>query len=70
MLTHATEYALRALARLAEAPGEWREVGQVSRSLDIPSNYLSKIMGQLARLGVLESRKGRGGGFRIKADPK
>lgn len=69
MLTQTTEYALQALSCLARAPGEWQDVRKVSGSLGIPSNYLSKILGQLARLGVVESRKGWGGGFRLRGDP-
>lgn len=69
MLTQTTEYALRALSCLARSPGEWQDVRKVSGSLGVPSNYLSKILGQLAKLGVVESRKGWGGGFRLRGDP-
>ena len=69
MLTQTTEYALQALAFLAAAPRDWHEVGHVAENLGIPTNYLSKVLGQLSKLGILESRKGWGGGFRIKDDP-
>ena len=69
MLTQTTEYALQALAFLATTPKDWREVGHIAESLSIPTNYLSKILGQLTKLGLLESRKGWGGGFRMRSDP-
>lgn len=69
MFSQTTEYALQALAYLGGARDEWLEVGEISRALDIPSNYLSKVLGHLAKLGLLESRKGWGGGFRLKKDP-
>jgi Rrf2 family protein len=34
-------------------------------ALDIPRNYLSKILHALARAGVLTSSRGRTGGFRL-----
>lgn len=70
MLTQTTKYALQALASMVDAPDEWHEVGRLSSDLGIPSNYLSKILGQLAKQGILESRKGWGGGFRIRRDPE
>lgn len=69
MLTQTTKYALQALAFMVEAPEEWHEVQRLSKRLGIPANYLSKILGQLAKRGILESRKGWGGGFRIGRDP-
>ncbi len=41
----------------------------MAATLDIPANYLSKVLGQLSKLGLLESRKGRGGGYRLARDP-
>lgn len=35
----------------------------------IPANYLSKILHQLGRAGVVASERGRAGGFRLAAPP-
>jgi Rrf2 family protein len=35
----------------------------------IPANYLSKILHQLGRAGVVVSERGRAGGFRLAAPP-
>lgn len=38
---------------------------EISEALDIPANYLSKILHQLARAGVLNSVRGPSGGFAL-----
>jgi len=37
--------------------------------LNIPANYLSKVLLQLCRAGILASRKGWGGGFEMAVSP-
>ena len=67
MLSQTGQYALRAMGRLAA----WREDGRyhlardISRELGIPQQYLSKVLHALARKGLLDSRRGRQGGFRL-----
>jgi Rrf2 family protein len=34
-----------------------------------PPNYLGKLLKTLADVGILESQKGKGGGFRLARDP-
>ncbi len=68
MLSQTAEYALRAAIRLASGPGrDPVRVEDLAEELDLPRNYLSKILHTLARQGVLESLKGPGGGFRLAA---
>ncbi|RMH59115.1 MAG: Rrf2 family transcriptional regulator [Candidatus Hydrogenedentota bacterium] len=70
MLTRTGDYAVRAMIRLAEMrERKYVGAGELARELDLPANYLGKIMSRLAQAGVLESRKGLGGGFRLKGDP-
>jgi Rrf2 family protein len=66
MLNQTAEYALRTAVFLAEQPpgSSWRAADLADR-LGIPANYLSKILHQLARDGVLDSQRGRAGGFRL-----
>lgn len=63
-------YALKAMLCLAEAGdhGPMR-VDDVASNLDVPRNYLSKILHVLARNGVLASTRGPGGGFILAVDP-
>lgn len=70
MLSQTAEYALRAAIRLARPEGGGPvSVDALSAELDIPRNYLSKILHALAREGVVESVRGPGGGFRLAASP-
>lgn len=42
---------------------------ELAEAVGVPANYLSKILHQLARAGVLESERGPTGGFRLAAAP-
>ena len=65
-----TEYAIRALAHMATLEtGERILARDLAAATAIPRQFLGKILHRLARLGLLESAKGRGGGFRFNADP-
>ena len=67
MITVTGEYALRAMAHLAELPpGQYVLAQNVGKELAIPPNYLSKVLQSLARHGLLESQRGRNGGFRLQ----
>lgn len=59
-------YALRILGHLADRREEWLQSQAVAAATGIPANYLSKILNQLRKCGLVESRKGWGGGFRIR----
>lgn len=68
MFSQSSEYALRAVILLALTDG--RRGGQdIARELDIPANYLSKLLQQLCRHGILSSRKGWGGGYQLAKKP-
>jgi Rrf2 family protein len=66
MLSNTAEYALRAVIHLAEHEGEGLvRVEDVARELDVPRNYLSKILHALVKRGILASLRGPRGGFRL-----
>lgn len=66
MLTQTSEYALRAMVYMARKGSDrYCGVKEIAQATEVPSNYLAKILQQLAKTGVLESQKGFGGGFRI-----
>lgn len=70
VLSLTAEYALRAVAWFAaEPPGTRALARDLSRSVSIPAGYLAKILRRLVVAGVLESRKGQGGGFALACDP-
>ena len=71
MLNQSAEYAARVVVRLAKLePGAWAQANDLAADVDVPANYLSKLLHQLAAAGVLESRRGRGGGFRLSRPAK
>lgn len=63
------EYALRAATHLAEAGGRCCTVQQISSKTQVPQDYLSKVMRDLCRAGIVKSRPGRHGGYALGADP-
>jgi len=64
MLSRTSEYALRAAIHLAQHEEDWPVSGaRIAKSTGIPPKYLSKILGDLARVGILSSSPGKSGGF-------
>lgn len=71
MLTKTSEYALRAMIHLAHNEKDWPIAGpRIAKATEIPPKYLSKILGDLVRVGVLESSPGKSGGFSMNGTPK
>lgn len=67
LLSKTSEYALQALIYLAAQPaGEPVLSRDISDFLRVPAQYLAKILQDLAKRGVLDSFKGRGGGFILR----
>lgn len=69
MLSQTAEYALRAVLYVAEHGDRLVQVSEMAEALHIPRNYLSKIVHALAHARVLESTRGKAGGFRLAAAP-
>ena len=65
MFTQTTEYALRAMAALALFPGTLVATSSVAERTKVPSNYLAKVLQQLAAAGLIEGRRGVGGGYKL-----
>ncbi|MFO8008073.1 MAG: Rrf2 family transcriptional regulator [Candidatus Brocadiia bacterium] len=63
-----TDYAIRALARLAEAD-DWMPAGALATDAEVPEDFLRKIMQRLCAAGLVESRQGPFGGYRLAASP-
>jgi Rrf2 family transcriptional regulator, iron-sulfur cluster assembly transcription factor len=64
------EYALRVSACLARgASNDFVRAQEIADAAAVPRDYLSKIMRRLVEAGLLESRKGHGGGFRLAHEP-
>lgn len=64
------EYAIRALTYLASFEAERPALGEeIARAESIPAPILGKILQELVRKGLLDSRRGPGGGFRLSRRP-
>lgn len=66
LVSQTAEYALRAMAYLANLPeGEGARAQDVSAATAIPLHYAAKVLRRLANSGLLIGQKGHGGGFRL-----
>jgi Rrf2 family nitric oxide-sensitive transcriptional repressor len=65
-LTKFTDLALRSVMRLAvAADGEALTTREVAEAMDVPYTHVAKAITRLQHLGVLEARRGRGGGLAL-----
>lgn len=63
-LPQTAEYALRAIAQLTMLPaGQTMRAADLARETNVPPHYLAKILRRLTAAGLLDVRKGPGGGF-------
>src|SRR5215472_18280021 len=64
------EYAIHAMTYLAAIPGTSARADEIAEAQEIPLPILSKVLQDLARKGLLDSRRGPGGGFRLSRRPE
>ena len=70
MLSQKAQYAFRALTYLVNHYQEGPVlISDIAESKHIPLKFLENILLQLKNAGILESKKGKGGGYYIKSDP-
>lgn len=70
-ITRAAEYAIRGVLYLCEQPeGAVCLLNEISERQKIPPSFLSKIFQNLARVGIVSSSRGTGGGFTLTKDPR
>lgn len=63
-------YALRLMVRIAQADtGEKVSLREVAESEDISLKYLEQLARPLMQAGLLESVRGKGGGYRLAKAP-
>lgn len=69
-LSKRTKYALKALGLLAREHGKGPlQIADVARRERIPKKFLEAILLLLRNRGILESRKGKGGGYLLHRAP-
>ncbi|NEB38223.1 Rrf2 family transcriptional regulator [Streptomyces sp. SID14515] len=65
-LTRFTDVALRVLMRLAVAEGqEPPTTREVAAAMRVPYTHTAKVVARLQHLGLLDARRGRGGGLTL-----
>lgn len=70
MISKTALHTLRAVALLAERPGEFKGAAHIAERIGAPQNYLGKLLQGLVQTGIVISQKGMGGGFRLARDPQ
>jgi Rrf2 family protein len=63
------DYAVRAAVELAAAGGTTRKVAELAEAQEIPPRFLENILLALRRAGLVQSRRGSEGGFRLARPP-
>ncbi|MES2878923.1 MAG: Rrf2 family transcriptional regulator [Pseudomonadota bacterium] len=64
-LTEYTDYTLRVLMFCALHPERSVTIAELAESHAVSKNHLMKIVNDLARQGLLQTTRGRGGGLRL-----
>jgi Rrf2 family protein len=69
MISQTAEYALRAVAFLATSKGTPINGRDISKATQIPQDYLTKVMQELDRAGIVAAQRGHGGGYTLSISP-
>ena len=70
MLSKKSQYAFKALAYLTEKFNKGPVlISEISTTKKVPLKFLENILLELKKGGILESKKGKGGGYYLKKDP-
>ncbi|MCE5228619.1 Rrf2 family transcriptional regulator [bacterium] len=69
LISRTAQYALRAMTLLASQDGRMT-VRQLAKSVGAPQPYLARIIMMLADTGMVDARRGPGGGLRLGRKPE
>jgi len=71
MLTAKGKYGLKALVHMSRLPpGQLALASDMSSANNIPKKFLDAILGDLRNGGIVQARKGKGGGYRLARPPE
>ena len=70
MISQTAEYALRAMAQLALEPTTPQTSQQIAAITLVPLHYMSKVLQELTRAGLIHSQRGLHGGFILVKRPE
>lgn len=63
-----TQYSIRALSFLYKYKDSSHSVNTLHKELNLPYKYLTKLMTELVKQGLVKASRGRGGGFSLAKD--
>ena len=71
-LSRKGDYGLLLVTALAlrRAQGKLVSLKEVAREKKLPYKFLSQVAGELHKAGILESKEGVGGGYRLAKEPE
>jgi len=70
-ITRAADYAVRVMVHLAGLPaGSCVARPELTLATGTPDSFLAKVLQQLVQAGMITSRRGSGGGFRLAITPE
>lgn len=70
MLSQKTRYAIRAMQHLADHYGEGPvQLAAIAEKQNIPAKFLTVILSELTRFGLVASQRGRDGGYWLAISP-
>ncbi|WP_207493332.1 RrF2 family transcriptional regulator [Aridibaculum aurantiacum] len=70
MLSHKAQYAFRALTLLVDKYQQGPVlITEIAEQKNIPIKFLERILLELKNVGILESKKGKGGGYYLRDHP-
>ena len=69
-LTTFTDYGLRMLMRMAGAPDQSFSTAEFAEEFGLSRNHLAKIAQHLSRAGLIQTRRGGGGGAVLARAPE
>lgn len=70
MLSQKARYAIRAMQHLSDHYGQWLvPLADIAAAQNIPAKFLTVILSEFSRLGLVESQRGRDGGYRLALPP-
>lgn len=70
MLSQKTRYAIRAMQHLADRYGEGPvQLADIAAEQKIPPKFLTVILSELTRMGLVSSQRGKDGGYQLGVAP-
>jgi Rrf2 family protein len=70
VLSQKTRYAIRAMQHLADRHGQGPvQLAEIAAAQKIPANFLTVILSELSRVGLVASMRGKDGGYWLALSP-